>query len=250
MSRYDIPGDAQRIHDTVAAGGAVIMPSDIGYGAIASSPEALLRLFRAKRRAPHKRHAMAGNYDLHREVHKLGRREQDMVDAVVLDARLPLAVVGPYDATHPVVAAVEPETLAASTVGDTLAMLVNGGSLQDSVVQIAHANGTPLLGSSANLTGTGTKFRVQDIEQPILDAVDLVVDYGLRKYHLYRRSSTMIDFSTMEVVRMGACYELISDIFASQFGIDLPVDPGRDVLPSGHLREHLLRHRVEPNSVR
>ena len=67
---------------------------------------------------------------------------------------------------------------------------------------------------------------MQDIEQPIVDAVDLVVDYGLRKYHLYRRSSTMIDFSTMEVVRMGACYELISDIFANRFGIDLPVDPG------------------------
>lgn len=242
MSRYDIPGDARRIYDTVAAGGAVIMPSDIGYGAIATSSEALLRLFRAKRRAPHKRHAMAGNYDLHREIHKLGRREQDMVDAVVLDARLPLAVVGPYDATHPVVAAVEPETLAASTVDDTLAMLVNGGALQDSVVRIAHANGTPLLGSSANLTGTGTKFRVRDIEQPIVDAVDLVVDYGLRKYHLYRRSSTMIDFSTMKVVRIGACYELISDIFADRFGTALPVDPGWDALPSGHLREHLLSH--------
>lgn len=241
MSRYDIPGDAQRVFDTVAAGGAVIMPSDVGYGAMASSSDALLRLFRAKRRAPHKRHAMAGNYDLHREIHQLGRREQDMVDAVVLDARLPLAVVGPYDATHPVVAAVESETLAASTVDKTLAMLVNGGALQDSVVRIAHANGTPLLGSSANLSGAGTKFRVQDIEQPIVDAVDLVVDYGLRKYHLYRRSSTMIDFSTMEVVRIGACYELISDIFSTRFGIDLPVDPGWDALPSGHLREHVMR---------
>ncbi len=97
------------------------------------------------------------------------------IDAVVLDARLPLAVVGTYDATHPVVAAVEPETLGASTVNGTLAMLVNGGALQDSLVRIAHANKTPLLGSSANLTGAGTKFRVQDIEQPIVDAVDLVL---------------------------------------------------------------------------
>ncbi|KAA0099662.1 hypothetical protein CIW49_08710 [Mycolicibacterium sp. P1-18] len=237
MSRHDIPGDAERIHRTVAAGGAVIMPADIGYGVIASSTDALTRLFRAKRRAPHKRHAMAGNYELHREVHRLGKREQDMVDAVVLDARLPLAVVAPFDLSHPVVAAIESDTLAASTVGDTLAMLVNGGALQDAVVRIAHRNGVPLLGSSANLSGTGTKFRVQDIEQPIVDAVDVVVDYGLRKYHLYRRSSTMIDFSTMEVVRIGSCYELIADVFASQFGITLPGDPGLDVLPSGHLRE-------------
>ena len=40
MSRYDIPGDAQRIYDTVAAGGAVIMPSDIGYGAVGPSTSA------------------------------------------------------------------------------------------------------------------------------------------------------------------------------------------------------------------
>jgi tRNA A37 threonylcarbamoyladenosine synthetase subunit TsaC/SUA5/YrdC len=240
MTRYDIPGDAQRIYETVAGRGAVIMPSDIGYGAVASSSEALLRLFQAKKRAPHKRHAMVGNYELHREVHRLGRREQDMIDAVVLDAGLPLAVVAPYDASHPIVAAIEPETLAASTVGETLAVLVNGGALQDAVVKIAHRNGMPLLGSSANLTGTGTKFRVQDIQQPIVDAVELVVDYGLRKYHLYRRSSTMIDFSNMSVVRMGSCYELISDIFANQFGITLPADPGLDALPSGNLREQAL----------
>lgn len=240
MSRYDIPRDAQRIFEVVTAGGAVIMPGDIGYGAMASSSEALRRLFQAKQRAPHKRHAMAGNYELHREVHQLGRREQDMIDAVVLDAGLPLTVAAPYDASHPVVTAIESETLKASTVGDTLAMLINGGLLQDSVVRIAQGHGVPLLGSSANLTGTGTKFRVEDIQQPIVDAVDLVINYGLRKYHHYRRSSTLIDFSTMEVVRIGSCYELISDIFANQFGITLPTDPGREALPSGHLREQAL----------
>lgn len=237
MSRHDIKGDAQRIYETVVAGGAVIMPGDVGYAATATSSDALLRLFQAKRRAPHKRHAMGGNYELHREVHRLDSDTQEIVDAVVIDAGLPLTVAAHYDATHPVVAAIEPETLAASTLDDTLAMLINGGALHDEVVRIAHHNGVPLLGSSANLTGTGTKFRVEDIQQPIIDAVDLVVDYGLRKYHHYRRSSTIIDFSTMEVVRVGTCYELISDIFERQFGITLPVDPGRDLLPSGHLRE-------------
>ncbi|MDH6522887.1 tRNA A37 threonylcarbamoyladenosine synthetase subunit TsaC/SUA5/YrdC [Streptomyces sp. SAI-135] len=237
MGRHDINADAKRVFDTITAGGAVILPGDIGYGAGASSPEALQRLFVAKRRAPHKRHAMVGNYELHREVHELGSREQEIVDAITIDADLPLTVVAAYRADHPVVAAVEADTLAASTVGNTLALLVNGGRLQDEVVRLCHQAGLPFLGSSANLTGTGTKFRVEDIQQPIIDAVDLVIDYGLRKYHHYRRSSTIIDFSTMEVVRIGTCYELISDIMATQFGITLPADPGRDALPSGHLRE-------------
>ncbi|MDH6522950.1 hypothetical protein M2163_000544 [Streptomyces sp. SAI-135] len=41
----------------------------------------------------------------------------------------------------------------------------------------------------------------------------------------------------MEVVVIGTCHELVSDIMATQFGVRLPADPGRDVLPSGHLRE-------------
>lgn len=237
MSRYDIKGDAQRIWEVYAAGGAVIMPGDVGYAASATSPEALMRLFTAKQRAPHKRHAMGGNYELHREIHQLDRREQAIVDAVVLDRGLPMAIAARYDASHPVVTSIEPETLAASTVGDTLAMLINGGALNDEVVRIAHREGVAVLGSSANLTGTGTKFRVEDVQEPILDAVDLVVDYGLCKYHHYGRSSTIIDFTTMEVVRVGTCYELITDIFQRQFAITLPADPGRDVLPSGHLRE-------------
>lgn len=237
MGRRDIKGDAKRIFDTVSAGGAVIMPGDIGYAAGANSGARLQRLFEAKQRAPHKRNAMAGNYDLHREVHEIGRREREIIDAIALDARLPICVVAPFRADHPVVAAAGGETLTASTVGGTLAMLLNNGRLPEEVVRLTHAAGLPLFGSSANLTGTGTKFRVEDIQQPIIDAVDLVVDYGLCKYHHYRRSSTVIDFTTMEVVRIGSCYDLISDIVDTQFGIKLPADPGRDVLPSGHLRE-------------
>ncbi len=90
MGRHDINADAKRVFDTITAGGAVILPGDIGYGAGASSPEALQRLFVAKQRAPHERHAMVGNYELHREVHELGSREQEIVDAITIDADLAL----------------------------------------------------------------------------------------------------------------------------------------------------------------
>jgi hypothetical protein len=65
----------------------------------------------------------------------------------------------------------------------------------------------------------------------------VVIDYGLQKYHRYRRSSTMIDFTTMEVVRIGSCYELIQDVLRRHFKVELPPDPGLDALPSGHVRE-------------
>jgi hypothetical protein len=45
----------------------------------------------------------------------------------------------------------------ACAVDCTLAMLINAGKLQDEISKLAHAENLPLLGSSANLTGTGKR---------------------------------------------------------------------------------------------
>jgi hypothetical protein len=46
----------------------------------------------------------------------------------------------------------------------------------------------------------------------------------------------------MEVVRIGACYELISGVLKRWFDVELPPDPGVDALPSGHLNEFALKN--------
>jgi hypothetical protein len=83
---------------------------------------------------------------------------------------------------------------------------------------------------------------VEDHDLPIAAVAAVEVDYGLQKFHRYRRSSTMIDFRTMEVVRIGSCYEVIADVLQRHFGVGLPPDPGLDALPSGHLREAQQRY--------
>ncbi len=235
--RLDIEADARRAVDVIQAGGVVIFPNDVGYAGVGGNGEALLRFFRAKGRGAHKRNAMLGNMALHEELHLLDARARDMVRAIVLDHDLPVAVVAPFRDQHPLLRALGDDALAASTDGGTLAMLLNAGQLEAAITRIAAERMQPVFGSSANATGSGTRFRVDDIQPEILACADLVIDYGLQKYHRYRRSSTMIDFTTMEVVRIGACYEVIADVLARQFGVALPPDPGLDALPSGHLRE-------------
>jgi hypothetical protein len=102
------------------------------------------------------------------------------------------------------------ETLARSSIEGTLAMLVNGGALQDEIARLALEAGKPVMGSSANMTGqgsylsikgssidrymltllpfalVGTKSLVEDIEPEILNAVDLVINYGRQKYNTPR----------------------------------------------------------------
>ena len=71
----------------------------------------------------------------------------------------------------------------------------------------------------------GTKFRVEDMEPEITAIADVVIDYGLMKYHLWQASSTLLNCETMQVVRYGSCFENIADILKRHFGVDLPPRP-------------------------
>ena len=224
MAVLDIGGDARRTLDALAAGGIAIFPVDVGYTIAGGSQASLQRIFDAKGRAPTKLNAMVGDMAIHRGLHRLDERARSMVAALVEDYDLPIGVIAPYDPSHPLVQRLEETALAGSSRDGTIAMLVNAGPLHAELCRLSLAEQVPIFGSSANLTNTGTKFRVDDIPQELKGIADSVVDYGLRKYHRYQRSATLIDFRTMQVVRKGSCYELIADVLKRHFGVDLPGD--------------------------
>ncbi|KAJ5611377.1 hypothetical protein N7510_008096 [Penicillium lagena] len=234
----DIPDDARRVFETLKKGGIAIIPATVGYGIVAITPEALQRIFITKQRQPHKRHAMIGSYALHQALHVLPSREAEMVRLLTVDLDLPLGVVAPFRADHPIIQKLPPDTLAQSTVDGKLAMLVNGGLFQDELSRMTADEELPLIGSSANLTGKGTKRAVEDIEPEILAVADIIIDYGCQKFHYPRPSSTMIDFQNMRLLRYGACYDVVQDALWRFYSIRLSCDPGGGVLFSGHLEFH------------
>ncbi|MDO9435395.1 Sua5/YciO/YrdC/YwlC family protein [Hydrogenophaga sp.] len=233
--------DARRVIDTVKAGGIALVPNDTGYAFCGSSLEPLRKIFERKKRGSHKRNAMAANLDTQRELHTLDARAQEMVDALVLDHDLPIAVVGTFRVDHPIMSKLNPELLRESSAAGTVALLLNAGTFHNEVCRLSQEEVVPLLGSSANFSGTGTRFRVEDIPQELLSVADVVINHGLRRGHVYKRAGTVINFNTMEVVRIGAFYEMISDVLRRSFNVELPPDPGTDALPSGHLNEFALK---------
>ncbi len=239
MNRLDIKGDARRIFEALKKGGIAIIPNDAGYALMGGSAEAVQRIFEAKERGGHKRNAMLCSIDMQRELHVLDQRCQDMIEIITQDYNLTLGAVAPYRADHPLLAKLDKHTLAASTGNGTLGMLLNAGQLFEEVCRLSQEAVLPIFGSSANITGTGPRFRVEDIPQELLDIADVVVDYGIRRYHVYQRSATILRFQngTAETVRIGSCYELISDVLRRHFDIELAADPGRAQNASGHLEE-------------
>ena len=79
-----------------------------------------------------------------------------------------------------------------------------------------------MFGSSANLSLTGSKYRYEDIDQPIRDAAAIHFDYGQSKYaHKDGLSSTIIDFTDFSVIRIGHCFDRLKNAFATRFGVTL-----------------------------
>lgn len=259
MGAPDIKADAQRAFEVIKSGGITITPSAMGYALASCTVAGLEKMFKTKRRGPHKRHAMGGNYALHKELHIMKPEDEEIVSCLTQDFDVPLAVIAPYKADHPMLQHIDKTTLEALTVNGTLAMLINAGAFQDELASLTMAAQIPLLGSSANISGSGkslskhpfrvsrvcadilllgTKHVVSDIEPEIMEIADLVIDHGLTKFADRGRSSTMIDFSgpKPEVTRIGVCYELIRDHLKRFWDIDSPPDPGVSSLPSGHLK--------------
>jgi len=243
MSTLDIQGDARRIFDALSRGGIAIIPNDAGYALMGGSAAAVKRIFDTKRRGSHKRNAMLCSMETQRELHLLDARSQEMIEAITQDFDLTVGVVAPYRADHPLMRQLDGDLLKGSTANGTVAMLLNAGPLFAEVCRLCREAVLPVFGSSANVSGTGPRFRVEDIQPEILEIADVVVDYGLRKHHVYQRSATILRFGQggPECLRIGSCYELIADVLKRYFAVDLPPDPGVSSNPSGHLQEFALR---------
>jgi len=211
-----IKNDARRAFDVLKGGGIAVIPMDVGYTCAGGSTEALQKIFETKRRTASKRNAMVGDMAIANELYDLSQRGWDVIQVITNDYDIPL--VGPCKIGHPLLQVLDKEAIEASTKEGTLVMLLNAGPFHSEICRLSLLEMHPIFGSSANISLTGTKFRVEDIDEEIKNISDVVIDHGLRKYHFYNQSSTLLNVETFEVVRKGSNYEIIADICKRRFG--------------------------------
>ena len=220
VKQGDVTVQSKELLDVVAGGGVAIVPLDVAYGIVGNSESAIRRMFEAKQRSYEKPCGMFSNWDLFNEIQIVGPRQRDIVRAIIFDHDLPMSTVAPFRADHPIFKDVAPFVLASSTKAKTLDMLLNAGAFHNEMTKQSHQRMTLIVGSSASLTGT--KYRLEDIDAPVVAAGDLVIDGGLSKYHNAQgHASSIIDMRTFKTVRVGVCYERLCAIFKKDFDIDL-----------------------------
>ena len=231
MAVLDIAADAERAWAAMQSGGVAILPLDVAYGIFAQTAAGVARIFEAKGRSFSKPSGSLGNLRIMRELLHMEPRQVDMARAIVEDYGLPFSPVAPFRADHPFLAALDPFSIERSTKAGTLDMLLNAGPLANRLADLAWERRHPIMGSSANRSLSGSKFRLQDIEPEVRAAASIEIDYGLVRYaNADGISSTILSFPKVEVLRYGVCYEQIRDLLARHFRVELPPRPtGRQI---------------------
>lgn len=211
----NVPRDARQAYETLKSGGAIIAPTDVGYALMASTRTGIQRIFAAKGRRQGHNIGIIGTYQQHREIHVLPESRFELTRVLTEDMSMIVGIIAKYDTKnlHPRLAALDETTLSQVTKGDTISIAVPEGPFLRELGRLCDSDpdGMLIFGTSANLTGQGQQFRVEDIDNSVLEGVDLVIDYGLQRWHLYGRGGVNFDAENMRVLRMGAGYEIFRD---------------------------------------
>jgi tRNA A37 threonylcarbamoyladenosine synthetase subunit TsaC/SUA5/YrdC len=223
---HDIEADARKVFDVLVAGGVAIIYLDVAYAVLGRTEESVRRIYGAKNRSFSKPTGLVGCPAIHDALHILGERKAMRLRHRAHRRLLALAVVAPFRRDHPFLRNMDPFVLDNAVKGDTLNLLLNAGTLRNRIGTLSWEHGIPLVGSSANVSLTGSRYRVEDLEPELLNIADIVIDYGESKYHnRFGHSSTMIDFRDFSIVRRGVCFDEIAHVLATEFSIILKERP-------------------------
>lgn len=207
--------DAKEAFDTLKRGGVAIVPIDVGYALLTSTQAGIQRIFSAKGRREDHNIGIIGTYKQHREIHVLSEAKFEMTRVLTEDMPMTIGIIAKYDTRkiHHRLAALDGATLSQVTKGDTVSIAVPEGPFLRELGRLCDEDPEGMLtfGTSANRTGRGQKFRIEDIEPSVVDEVDLVVDYGLQIWQSYKRGGVNFDAENMKVLRKGAGYEVFRD---------------------------------------
>ena len=218
--------DARKAFRIMKAGGVAVLPLSVSYAIFAHTARAVERIYELKQRSQTKPNGVIGNWDIFREVMETTPRDRDLVRCITLDHDLPLSVIAPFQRDHDWLRTVEFGGLRRSTKGNTMDLLMNAGPLHNALARMSWESASPLMGSSANVSLTGSKFTLEDVQDSLKNGCDIVLDYGRSRYaNDYAIGSTIIELPTWKVLRWGGCFEQQAGIILTQFGVELPPRP-------------------------
>ena len=214
--------DAARVFECVRDGGVAIFPVSVGYAIVGHSDESIQRTYAAKERSLEKPCGNFGSLQLFNDMLVASDQARELARVIIEDHDLPFSVVAPFRPDHPVIQSMQPFTQRNATKAGTMNLLMNAGPLHNEIARLVRENEFCVSGSSANVSLTGSKFRLEDVQDQVRNSADVQIDYGLVPYHNPDGlGSSIVDLTNFRTVRVGCVYDRIAQIALDECGIDL-----------------------------
>lgn len=221
-----VADDAAKAFYVLRGGGVVILPLDVSYAIFGHTARAVERIYALKQRPATKPNGVIGNRSIFESVLVTTARDRELVECLTVEHDLPLSVVAPFHRDHDWLQTAEFGAVRRSTKGDTMDLLMNAGRLHNELARRSWESATPLFGSSANVSLSGSKFEFEDVEARLKAGVDLALGYGRSKYaNPWLVGSTIIELPTWRVLRFGGLWERQQEIVKRRLGVELPSRP-------------------------
>ena len=201
-----IAADAHRMYTLLADGGLALARTNTGYGLVAMKSDAVRRIYELKGRSAQKPCVTVGTMTILDDV-AVGVDPETRGWLSRAVARWPMAVIAKTNRRSALLSSFEPFVASQCTKADTIATFFGVGELIASTATIAYGHGQLIVGSSANLAGTGNNYTLDAVPDSIRNAVDMEFDYGIAPFTTDKKlASTILDLTRGTFQREGVAF--------------------------------------------
>ena len=201
-----LDADARRMYALLANGGLALARTNTGYGLVAMKSDAVRRIYALKGRSAEKPCVTVGTMPILDDVATgIDAETRGWLSRAV--ARWPMAVIARTNCRSVLLSGFEPFVASQCTKVDTIATFFGVGELIARTATLAYAQGQLIVGSSANLAGTGNNYTLDAVPDSIRNAVDLEFDYGVAPFTSDKKlASTILDLTRGSFQREGVAF--------------------------------------------
>jgi tRNA A37 threonylcarbamoyladenosine synthetase subunit TsaC/SUA5/YrdC len=197
-------------YTVLTQGGVVLLPTDVGYGLVGMSESAVSRIYQLKGRPSTKPCVTVTTAEILHDVADLpeARLREWMLR---LAATVPVAFIQRLRPGSWLLSKTPANVLEQATHAGTIATFLNAGALVTALAERAYLEGKLVVGSSANVSGTGNNYALDEVPASIRLGVDWVIDGGTARYqNRARLATTVLDLTRGKFLRKGIHFDTIA----------------------------------------
>lgn len=208
----------ERLVDVVAeawklleSGGVIISQLDVSYGFMGTTHGAIKKINELKRRQKDKFASVFGTTSLTLRLLKCSSRQIYLAE-MLEDAQYPFAFMGKINHSDPLIRMLSRQILQYLAPDHSLTVFSNLGRISHHLPLIAEAHGKLILGSSANITGTGNIYESERLPRHFIESCDLIIGNGKSRYADLKLKTVIIDLLNNTIVRTGPFHQEIQEM--------------------------------------